>query len=212
MASDMDEVLPGVLHWQTFHEGIGQPVHSHFYVEGCALFDPRVPEDGGLEEVARHGRPETILLSNRHHLRHAEAFAERFDCAIRAQRSGLHEFDGGGPDVLPFDFGDEPAPGVRALEVGALTPEDTAFRIDAGPGALLFADALIRDDDGALTYVPDALMGDDPAGVRRGLTTALRALLDQDFDALLFAHGAPVAQGGKALLAAFVADRERAAA
>jgi hypothetical protein len=43
----MDEVLPGVLHWPTFHEGIGQPVHSHFYVEGCALFDPRVPEGGG---------------------------------------------------------------------------------------------------------------------------------------------------------------------
>lgn len=122
----MDEVLPGVLHWTSFHEGIGQPVHSHFYVEGCALFDPRVPEDGGLEEIARHGRPEVILLSNRHHLRHAEAFAERFDCPIRAHRSGLHEFADGGPDVQPFEFGDTVAHGVVALEVGALTPEDTA--------------------------------------------------------------------------------------
>jgi hypothetical protein len=204
----MDEVLPGVLHWTTLHEGIGQPVHSHFYVEGAALFDPRVPEDGGLEEIARHGRPETVLLSNRHHLRHAEAFAERFDCTIRAQRSGLHEFAGGGPDVLPFEFGDQPAPGVTALEVGALTPEDTAFRIDAGRGALLFADAVIRDGGGALSYVPDSLMGHDPAEVRRGLTAALRALLDQDFDALLFAHGAPVATGGKDLLATFVAGHE----
>jgi hypothetical protein len=204
----MDEVLPGVLHWTTFHAGIGQAVHSHFYVEGSALFDPRVPENGGLEEVARHGRPETVLLSNRHHLRHAAAFAERFECTIRAQRAGLHEFDGDGPDVLPFDFGDEPAPGVRALEVGALTPEDTAFRIAAGPGALLFADALIRDADGALSYVPDGLMGDDPEGVRRGLTAALRALLDEDFDALLFAHGAPVATDGRAVLEAFVAGHE----
>ncbi|MCW2985741.1 MAG: hypothetical protein JWR63_3311 [Conexibacter sp.] len=199
----MDEVLPGVLHWTTFHEGIGQPVHSHFFVEGCALFDPRVPEDG-LEEVARHGRPETILLSNRHHLRHAEAFAERFGCSIKAQRSGLHEFAGGGPDVRPFDFGDAVAPGVTALEVGALTPEDTAFHIAAGHGALLFADALIRDGGGALAFVPDGLMGEDPEGVRDGLTAALRALLDQDFDALLFAHGPPVAGGGKELLAAFV--------
>jgi hypothetical protein len=207
----MYEVLPGVLHWTTFHEGIGRPVHSHFYVEGAALFDPRVPEDGGLEEIARHGRPETILLSNRHHLRHAEAFAERFDCTIRAHRSGLHEFADGGPDVLPFEFGDRPAPGVTALEVGALTPEDTAFHIDAGRGALLFADAVIRDGGGALSYVPDTLMGDDPADVRRGLTAALRALLDQDFDALLFAHGAPVATGGKDALATFVAEHERAA-
>ena len=206
----MDEVLPGVLHWTTFHEGIGQPVHSHFYVEGCALFDPRVPEEG-LEDVARHGRPETILLSNRHHLRHAEAFAERFDCAIRAQRSGLHEFAGDDePDVQPFDFGDTVAPGVTALEVGALTPEDTAFHIAAGPGALLFADAVIRDGGGELTYVPDGLMGDDPEAVRAGLTAALRRLLERDdFDALLFAHGPPVASGGHARLEAFVAGHER---
>jgi hypothetical protein len=205
----MQEVLPGVLHWTTFHAGIGQPVHSHFYVEGAALFDPRVPEEG-IEDVARHGRPETILLSNRHHLRHAEAFAAAFDCPIKAQRAGMHEFAGGGPDVLPFDFGDAVAPGVTALEVGALTPEDTAFHIAAGPGVLLFADALIRDDDGALAYVPDGLMGDDAPAVRAGLTAALARLLDQEFDALLFAHGAPVPRDGKALLRAFVDAQDRA--
>jgi hypothetical protein len=199
----MEEVLPGVLHWTTFHEGIGQPVHSHFYVEGAALFDPRVPEEG-VEDVARHGRPDAILLSNRHHLRHAEAFAAAFDAPIKAQRAGLHEFEGDGPDVHPFEFGDAVAPGVTALEVGALTPEETAFHIAAGPGVLLFADALIRDGDGALAFVPDGMMGDDPAGVGAGLTAALRRLLDQDFDALLFAHGEPVARDGKALLAAFV--------
>jgi hypothetical protein len=204
----MDEVLPGVLHWTTFHEGIGQPVHSHFYVDGAALFDPRVPEEG-IDEIARHGRPEAILLSNRHHLRHAETFATAFDCPIKAHRTGLHEFEDG-PDVHPFDFGDRVAPGVTALEVGALTPEDTAFHIGTGAGALLFADAVIRTRHGELAYVPDALMGDDPEGVRRGLTRALRELLQQDFDALLFAHGEPVSEGGKARLEAFVEAQERA--
>jgi hypothetical protein len=204
----MDEVLPGVLHWTSFHEGIGRPVHSHFYVEGCALFDPRVPEEG-IEDVARHGRPDTILLSNRHHLRHAVCFAERFDCPIKVHRSGLHEFAEGGPDVLPFDFGDTVAPSVTALEVGALTPEDTAFHIAAGPGALLFADALIRDGGGKLSYVPDRLMGDDPEAIRAGLTAALARLLERnDFDALLFAHGDPIAEGGRERLAAFVAARQ----
>jgi glyoxylase-like metal-dependent hydrolase (beta-lactamase superfamily II) len=209
----MDEVLPGVLHWTSFHEGIGQAVHSHFFVEGCTLFDPRVP-DAGIDDVARHGRPETILLSNRHHLRHAACFAERFDCTIKAQRSGLHEFQGGeDPDVRPFDFGDTVAPGVTALEVGALTPEDTAFHIAAGPGVVLFADALIRNGGGELSYVPDGLMGDDPEAVRGGLTAALRRLLDRDdFDALLFAHGEPIAQGGRDRLAAFVAAQERSTA
>jgi hypothetical protein len=203
----MDEVLPGILHWTTFHEGIGQPVHSHLFVEAGALFDPRVPEEG-IEEVARHGRPDTILLSNRHHFRHAEAFAEAFSCTIRVHRAGLHEFTGG-PDVRPFDFGDEVAPRVRALEVGVLTPEDTAFHLASGPGVLLFADALIRGRDGELAFVPDQYMGDDPDGVKQGLVAKLRRLLDEDFDALLFAHGAPVASGGKAALRDFV-DRQSA--
>jgi hypothetical protein len=198
----MNEVLPGVLHWTTHHRGIGVEVHSHFAVEAAALIDPRVPE-GGVDEVARYGRPDRILLSNRHHLRHSEQFAAAFGCPIRCHEAGLHEF-GDGPDVRPFRFGDEVAPGITALEMGALTPEDTVFRLDAGPGALLFADGLIRRGDGALAFVPDSLMGDDPEEVKRGLRESLRRLLDEDFDALLFAHGEPLAEGGHEALGAFV--------
>ena len=103
-----------------------------------------------------------------------------------------------------FRFGEEVAPGITALEMGALTPEDTVFRLQAGPGALLFADGLIRGRDGALAFVPDWLMGDDPEGVKRGLRESLRRLLDEDFDALLFAHGEPMAEGGHAALREFV--------
>jgi glyoxylase-like metal-dependent hydrolase (beta-lactamase superfamily II) len=199
----MNEVLPGVLHWTAHHEGIGQPVHSHFAVESAALIDPRLP-DGGVEEVARYGRPDRILLSNRHHLRHSEQFADVFGCPIRCHEAGLWEFDDGGPRVEPFRFGDEVAPGIKALEMGALTPEDTVFRLSAGPGALLFADGLIREDDGGLAFVPDWLMGDEPEDVKRGLLESLRRLLDEDFDALLFAHGEPIASGGRAALEGFV--------
>jgi hypothetical protein len=201
----MQEVLPGVLHWTTHHEGIGTRVHSHFAVEAAALIDPRLPE-GGVEEVAQYGRPDRILLSNRHHLRHSEEFAAAFGCPIRCHEAGLWEFDRG-PDVQPFRFGDEVAPGITALEMGALTPEDTVFRLDAGPGALLFADGLIRDGDGGLTFVPAWLMGDDPEDVRRGLCDSLRRLLDEDFDALLFAHGEPMPEGGHDALRAFVSAR-----
>jgi hypothetical protein len=198
----MNEVLPGVLHWTTHHEGIGARVHSHFAVESAALIDPRVPEDG-VDAVARYGRPDRILLSNRHHLRHSEQFAAAFGCPIRCHEAGLHEF-GDGPDVQPFRFGDEVAPGITALEMGALTPEDTVFRLAAGPGALLFADGLIRNGNGALAFVPDWLMGDDPDGVKEGLLASLRRLLDEDFDALLFAHGEPMAEGGHEALRVFV--------
>jgi hypothetical protein len=198
----MNEVLPGVLHWTTYHEGIGRPVHSHFAVESAALIDPRVP-DGGVDEVAQYGRPDRILLSNRHHLRHSEQFAAAFGCPIRCHEAGLWEFDQG-PDVQPFRFGDEVAPGITALEMGALTPEDTVFHLRTGPGALLFADGLIRGRDGALQFVPDALMGDDPDAVKVGLRESLRRLLGEDFDALLFAHGEPMASRGHDALRSFV--------
>ena len=91
--------------------------------------------------------------------------------------------------------------------MGALTPEDTVFRLSAGPGALLFADGLVRPADGELAFVSDWLMGDDPEGVKRGLVASLRRLLDEDFDALLFAHGEPMASGGRDALRAFVDGR-----
>ena len=39
-----------------------------------------------------------------------------------------------------FAFGDELAPGVRALEVGVLCPEETALHIAVGDGFLIVKD------------------------------------------------------------------------
>ncbi|MCW3015825.1 MAG: hypothetical protein JWO02_2917 [Solirubrobacterales bacterium] len=200
----MDEVIDGVLHWATFHEGIGQTVHSHLYIPSGAIFDPRLPE-GGVEALSAAALPGDILLSNRHHLRHAQALAEAYGSVIRCHEAGLHAFAGDDqPDVQGFAFGDDVVPGVTALELGVLTPEDTVFRLDAGPGALLFADGLIRQD-GELMFVPDSLMGDDPEGVKRGLRERLAVLAERDdFDVLLFAHGEPVREGGRGALQTFL--------
>ena len=81
----------------------------------------------------------------------------------------------------------------------------------AGPAALLFADTLAHHD-GQLTYMPDFLLGDDPEAVKREMTEQLTKLLAdaQPFDTLLFAHGSPVAEGGRELLADFVGAQARA--
>jgi glyoxylase-like metal-dependent hydrolase (beta-lactamase superfamily II) len=199
----MEEVLPGVLHWTRVHERLGAPVHSYFVADRGVLIDPMEPEEGGLDAIAEHGEPQRIVLSVRHHLRHAERFAERFGCDIVAHEAGLHEFADGGPEVTGFRFGDEVAPGIRALELGAITPEDTVLHIHAGLGALHFGDGLVHWE-GRLRFVPDAWMGDDPEGVKRRSFERLAALLEEDFDALLFAHGDPLTSGGRDALAAFV--------
>jgi hypothetical protein len=187
----MNEIAPGVLDWTAFRDTIGQDVHSHYVTEPGVLIDP-MPPNGGLPD-----EPRLVVLTNRHHLR----YAADYDCPVRCHEAGLHEFEGGDVEVQGFAFGDELAPGVRALEVGVLCPEETALHIAAGDGVLAFADAVIRGRDGGLTFVSDYLLGDDPEAVKSGLRGAFARLLEeQEFDALLLAHGDPSPSGGRAEL------------
>jgi glyoxylase-like metal-dependent hydrolase (beta-lactamase superfamily II) len=195
----MDEVIPGVCRWTAKHPKIGIEVSSHWVPKAGAVIDPLEPPGGGLDAFA--GRPPNrVLLSNRHHLRHSERFAERFGCTIHCSKPGLHEFEGG-PAVEGFEFGEEVAPGIEALEVGAISPDESALLLrDAR--ALLLADGIIRYGE-ELSFVPDGYLGDDPEGVKAGLREAYARLLDRDFDCLLFAHGDPLIGEGKRALREF---------
>jgi len=44
----MEEILPGIFHWTTFHEGIRADVHSYYIAAAhpALLIDPRVPKQG----------------------------------------------------------------------------------------------------------------------------------------------------------------------
>jgi hypothetical protein len=194
----MEDILPGVIHWTAVHPNHGQEVSSHWLPDAGAVVDPLLPDEG--LDAFRERPPKVILLSNRHHLRHSEQIAAEFGAAIKCSAPGLHEFEDG-PDVEGFEFGDEVAPGVQALEVGAICPDETGLLISPA-GALLIADGLTHDG-GELGFFPDRLLGDDPEGVKRGLRDSYLGLIDRDFDSLLFAHGEPVTSGGKELLREF---------
>ena len=198
----MREILPGLHHWTTFHEGIGFDVSSYYVAGSCALIDPMLPADG-LESF-RDDHPQVILLTNRHHYRKSDAFVDSYRCPVLCHESGLHEFEGG-PVVKGFSFGDELAKGIVALEMGAICPDDSVLRIDVGKGALAFADGLIHWGEGRVGFVPDGFM-DEPDAVKRGLRASLRRLAEEDFDALLFAHGEPIVSDGKEVLRDFIAE------
>ena len=178
-----------------------------YYIEPArVVLDPMVPREG-LEWFEGRDAPSQVVLTNRHHLRHSERFAEAFGCPIRCSDAGLHEFERG-PKVEGFAFGEELAPGITAHQLGVICPDDTALHIrTAGGGALAFADGVTRPRGGGLGFVPGFLLGDDPSAVRRGLRESLRAMLDLDldFDSLLFAHGEPLIGGGRIALREFVA-------
>jgi glyoxylase-like metal-dependent hydrolase (beta-lactamase superfamily II) len=192
------ELLPGLFHWYAVHPGHGMQVSCHHAAESGTVFDPLLPEEG-IEWFDEH-RPQRIVLSTRHHLRHSEQIAERYCCPILAHRGGLHEFEGG-PAVQGFEFGDQLADDVKALTMDAISPDDTVLQIEMAEGALLFADSVINH--GEIGFVPDRLIGDNPEDVKRLVRERVSALLDEDFDHLLFAHGDPIVGGAKQALRAF---------
>jgi hypothetical protein len=191
----MEEIIDGVFHWKAIHPRTESEVGCHFVPGSGTVIDPLLPDEG-IEWFDDRG-VQRIVLSTRHHLRHAPHFAERFDCPILCHELGLYEFEDG-PDVDGFAFGDRLAEDVIALEMNSISPDDTVLHIEAGGGALLFADSLVHYD--AVGFVPDRLIGDDPESVKRSIRARSGELLQERFEHLLFAHGDPLVGEGREAL------------
>ena len=193
----MEEIAPGVMHWQAPHPKIGAEVSSYWLPQLRTLLDPiAVPEE---VDGVQH-----ILLSCRHHVRDSLDVRGRFAATVFAPRTGMHEYDDDTP-IEPFDFGDSLAGGAAtAHEVNSISPDESAFHIPA-VNALSVADGVIHYD-GKLQFVPDHFM-DDPEETKAGLQQAYARLADElDFDVLLVAHGTPIPSGGRAALRRFAAS------
>ncbi len=191
----MEEVIDGVFHWKAVHPRIEAEVSCHFVPRSGTLIDPLAPDEG-IEWFDGRG-VQRVVLSTRHHLRHAPLFAERFGCPILCHESGLYEFEEG-PSVHGFAFGDRLAEDVVALEMDSISPDDTVLQIESAGGALLFADSLVHRD--AVGFVPDRLIGDDPDEVKRKIRARAGELLQGRFEHLLFAHGDPLIGEGREAL------------
>jgi hypothetical protein len=193
---ELSEVIPGVLHWQARHPNIGVDVSSYLLTDSGTLLDPMLPEGEGPESL---GHPvQRIVLTVRHHRRSSASFG----VPVYVHNSGLHEFEGSDLDVHGYADGDELAPGVTVLPFGRICPDDAVLKLDIGPGVLAFGDGLIYY--GQLGHPPDRYIGDDPEEIKASIVEGLVPLADQDFDAMLFAHGQPVPSGGKEMLRGFV--------
>lgn len=198
----MREILPGLYHWTAIHPEIKIAVSSYYIEEASVVLDPLIPAEG-LEWFRARVVPRHVILTNRLHYRHSREFAEGLGCEILCTNHGLHHF---APDqhVRGFEPG-EILPGkIATHEIGVLCPDESALHMSIEGGVLAVADGVIRNGDGPLTFVPDFLLGPDPASVKSGLKAAYRELLDLDFDHLLLAHGHPWVGGAKAALGAFV--------
>jgi hypothetical protein len=198
----MREILPGIHHWTAFRDTIGTRVSSYWVAPAGILIDPMIPEEGLEAVTALDPRPQQILLTNRHHLRHGEQLADALDCPIRYSPPSQDEL-GHLRRGRRYEWGHEVAPGVTALEIDILAPDEAGLLIAHGEGALAIGDTLTCFA-GVLGFFGDDLLGHDPKRVKEGLRNRFRALLARDFDALLPAHGVPLASHAKTTLRDFV--------
>jgi hypothetical protein len=203
----MQELLPGIWHWTAFRDTIGTEVHSYWIEPAGIVIDPMVPPEAGLEWwEGRDLQPQQVVLTIGLHWRESDQFAERFGIPVRAPSPALKRFEGTDRNPEKYEWGDEVAPGVTAVEIDAIAPDEGALHIDHSGGAMAMGDGVIRAQGGGpLAFVPDGLMGDDPQEVKDGLRDAFRGLLTREpWDTLLMAHGAPVVGGARRALKDFV--------
>jgi hypothetical protein len=182
----MREILPSVFHWTASHEPFAARVSSYSIEPAGVVLDPTVPDEG-LDALP--GRPRQVVLSNGQHDRDAQRFADAFGIPIRASRPAAERL-GASLEAQTFDDHDEVGPGLPAIHIGKLSPDEGAFHVAVAvaEGAIAFADGLIRYG-AALGFVPDEALGAHPDRVREGLKDSLRGLLTRDFDHL---EGHPV--------------------
>src|SRR4051794_10286168 len=204
----MRELIDGIWHWTSFRDSIGQDVSSYWVEPAGVLIDPMVPRDVGLEWwEGRAAEPQQIVLTIGLHWRDSDLFVDHFGIPVRAPAAARERYDRDGVD-RPFEKyepGDTLAPGVDAVSVGAIAPDESALHIAHGPGAVAIADGLIRAPrTAALAFVPDFLMGEQPDRVKDGLRDSFRGLLTRDWDAILLAHGDPIPSEGQTALRNFL--------
>src|SRR5581483_10344570 len=101
----MQEIIPGILHWQAPHPGIGVDVSSYLLVDSGTLLDPMLPEGRGPEWIDHP--VERIILTVRHHQRSTADF----DVPVLVHEAGLREFEGTALAVMGYRPGDELVPG-----------------------------------------------------------------------------------------------------
>jgi len=200
------EILDGLFHWNGAHPAIGIRVSSYYLAPERVLLDPVLPSPSAnrIAWLRKLGPPEHILLTNRLHSRHSEQLVKAFGCTVWCNRAGLHNL---APSLKahPYDAGDDLPGRVRAVEIGGICPDESAFLIPRVRAAAV-ADGVIRKGNGPLSFVQDGFLVDDPRDaerVKRELKAAYKRLARRRFEHLLLAHGNPWLHDGRAALRAW---------
>ena len=196
----MRELLDDIFIWSRLAEPQGYDFNGYLlrHPSGNLVIDPVEPEAEDLEWIARAGAAR-ILLTNRNHSRAANRVREATGARTAIHPSdAAHARDQGCVIDEALDIGEDIGP-LRVLPAAGKSPGEVALHWPERR-LLFLGDAAIGNPPGRCSLLPEAKL-DEPARLRE----SLRALLEVDFDALLFGDGVPILEGAKARLDELVA-------
>ncbi len=195
------EVVSGIFTWSWFSEPHRYDFNGHLVRDrdGNVCIDPVQPDDDVLAALAREGVA-VIVLTNRNHLRAAEAVRTRTGARvlIHAADAAYARSQGGtiDGDLTP---GERVGPMV-VVAVPGKSPGEVALHWPERR-ILIVGDAIIGNPPGACSFLREKVM-DDPAQLR----ASVRELLALDFDTLLVGDGKSILGGAKERVAALCAS------
>jgi glyoxylase-like metal-dependent hydrolase (beta-lactamase superfamily II) len=191
------EVAPGLRYWTAPHpqwSGASEwpeEVGCVYYeaADAVALIDPLLPRGSeesflaGLDrDVARLGRPVTVMLTAPWHKRDVASIAARYGTTVWAHPAARAR--------LPFETQGGALPeGIETFSAGGVWEGDVAFYIR--PRRALVVAEFFMGIDGGLRVCPSPALQD-----RAAFEASLQTLLDWPIDHVLVSHGEPVIGNG----------------
>jgi glyoxylase-like metal-dependent hydrolase (beta-lactamase superfamily II) len=196
----MKEILPGVYQWSWFSQEKGYDFNGHLVVSGAerVMIDPPPMSEDDRTRLQQLGPIEGIVLTNRDHVREAEAYRTKFKTIVLAPEADapLMEIK----TDRTFKDGDLLPGGMKAIHIpDGKSPGESALFLDRGKGILILGDALIGKSPGKLNLMPPEKYK-NPSKAREGI----RVLLNYSFDSILVGDGASILAGGRRAIEEFL--------
>jgi len=199
----MQEVLPGIFRWSWFSQEKGYDFNGHWVVSGeeRVIIDPPPMTLEDQEWLKKQGPVTCIILTNRDHVREAQAFRSQL-----STRVFIHESDAPLIEIKAdqtYRDGDRLPGRLIAVHVpDNKSPGETALFLSRAKGILFLGDALIGKPPGQLNLMsPDKYV--DVTKAKQGIQVLLKYL----YESVLVGDGASILTGGRQAVQEFLAKQ-----
>ncbi|MFN3681368.1 MAG: hypothetical protein ACK4VP_04905 [Nitrospira sp.] len=196
----MKHLFPGIWQWSWFSQEKQLDFNGlYLELEGQAVVvDPPPLTEEARAVIGRRGTVDALLITNRDHVREADAFRREFGA-----RLFVPAHDAAAIEVTPdatYKDGERVPGGLFVVGLSdQKSPGESAFLLMRGRGVLIVGDALIGKPPGGVSMLP----ADKYADTNKA-KEGLRRLLQYECDSLLVGDGVSILTGAQEIVQRFL--------